>query len=70
MPKRQCDNIGIEPWICLWRGEETDCLKPKNKIPYDYGFCPHMVPLNKTEGGMFFTQVLRKVEDEGTLGID
>jgi len=42
-PKKKCDGIGVETSICVWRGKGKDCDKPKNKIPYDYGHCPHQV---------------------------
>lgn len=41
--KKGCDCIGVETWICMFRGKGNLCEKPKNRIPYDYGTCPHQI---------------------------
>jgi len=38
-----CDGIGVETWICIWRGEGKECTKPKNQSPYDCGGCFHQI---------------------------
>ena len=38
-----CDGVGVETWACVWRGKEKECLKPPNRIPYDFGGCFHQV---------------------------
>jgi len=40
---KECDSVGVETHICIWRGEGKKCTKPKNHIPYNYGYCPHQV---------------------------